>query len=561
MMTTQINLLLAISLTVLAVVAEASPKSVCEEIAAEQHQPCEQTEYDAYLQCVHSQNEVRRRKRDLECPFAEVDTPSNQTQPITANCQKLNFDCRYKCDQNESCEAACPVCPLNADEVADDYRTVIFEGENGETETFQARIEAGRNVTTIIRLTNIINNTNTIHAPVNLTTTNLNNIHVHTQNRTEAVNGTGVDFGLGATADGPCCFVVRPKTCFTSSVGIRCQHKRHKTCGSQCKSRTIHAQSRQRCSKSGKCDKKIAYVPEPDDSRCVYTNKWPYVSCGAKSGNRKKSCSGCYDHYGYGYENYHDDDTNEPDCTGCYDDAFDTGPLYRRGPVLRPYYYHQPPCLLMGTCVLVPTVDCGYGCYGDEFVDPAWGRRKPNRKHDEYEDEYEDEEETFPSEAEKPTTNSTAEQPTDDEVDDWETDGHKCKIVSEDGTVEIQNCTSEEFEENTYATSPNVPLDRDVNFADDFEDASRHRRHIEHRPARVHRRQEAKRMMELWENDYYGDEDLEEEPYEKHSGRVIEDSWEDDDEVPKRLVRRRPKKQKKHPQVVYEDDDEESSSY
>lgn len=555
MMTTQSYLVLVISLTILTVVAEASPISLCEEIeAGEQHQSCEQTEYDAYLQCVHSQNEVRRRKRDLECPFAEDETPSNQTKPLTVNCQKLNFDCRFKCDKNESCEAACPVCPLNADEVADDYRTVIFEGENGETETFQARIEAGRNVTTIIRLTNIINNTNTIHAPVNVTTTNLNNIHVHTQNRTAAANGTVVDFGLGYTKDGPCCYAVRPKTCFTSSVGVRCQHKRHKTCGSQCKSRIIHIQSRQRCTKSGKCDKKIAYVPEPDSSRCVYTKKWPYVSCG----QRKKSCSGCYDHYGYGYENYHDDDENAPDCTGCYDDAFDTGPLYQRGPVLRPYYYHQPPCLLMGTCALVPIVDCGYLCYGDEFVDPAWGHRKNHKSNDNYEDEYVDEEDTQSSEDIEPSTDSTTKgTPTDvNKEDDWETDGYKCKIVSDDGTVEIRNCTSEEFEENPYATSPNGPLDHDVNLADDGEDF-RHRRQVQDRPARVHRRQEARRMQELWENDYYVDEDVETR-VDKHS--VVEDSWEDEDEEPKRLVRRRPKHQKKRPQIVYEDDDNETNS-
>lgn len=211
----------------------------------------------------------------------------------------------------------------------------------------------------------------------------------------------------------------------------------------------------------------------------------------------------------------------------------------------------------MGTCALVPIVDCGYGCYGDEFIDPAWGHRKRNKSQDDYEDEYEDEEETVSSEAENPTTNSTAEEkPTDD---DWETDGHKCKIVSEDGTVEIQNCTSEEYEENIYATSPNVPLDHDVNFADTSEDA-RHRRHIAHRPARVHRRQEARRQLELWENDYYDSDAEEEKPSERQSHRMIEDSWEDEDEEPKRVVRRRPKHQKKHPLVVYEDDDEEANS-
>uniref|UniRef100_A0A1B0D4W9 Uncharacterized protein n=1 Tax=Phlebotomus papatasi TaxID=29031 RepID=A0A1B0D4W9_PHLPP len=96
--------------------------------------------------------------------------------------------------------------------------------------------------------------------------------------------------------------------------------------------------------------------------------RWPYVTCG---GHRESFCEGCYEHYGYGYDSYYGG--HGPECHGCYDDGFEYGPMYRRGPVLRPYYYHEPPCFLTGTCYDGYDLECGYGCYGHEYIDPAWG--------------------------------------------------------------------------------------------------------------------------------------------------------------------------------------------
>lgn len=444
-----------------------------------QEEKCEQTEYSAYLECVHAQKQIRHKRQANDCPLNENNEESQK--PLTDNCQKLNFDCRYACGANNSCVDDCPVCPLNADLVAADYRTIIIESEDGKREIFKARIEADRNITTIIKLTNIINNTNTLHFPTNLTTNNLNNIHIHKQ------NSTAEDFGLGVTEAGSCCYVVQPKRCYASSTGPRCHHKRHKTCGPQCKSQIIHAQSRKRCNKKGKCDNKVAYVPQPGKPKCIYIEWWPYVACGVEvKHQKKKSCEGCYDHYGYGFENYHDED--EPDCKGCYDDGFDLGPLYRRGPVLRPYYYHQPPCFLTGTCAPYPSPDCGYGCYGGEFVDPAWG--------DYDESNYED----------RPSLNDIPANNTVDSGDsgsgDWEIEVHKCKVLSDDGTIEIRNCTSSDYDDNPYAAEPKIQLNEDNEFEDESD--VRYRRHAVHDTEKPSRSVHGKKHLE---NNYIDDDD------------------------------------------------------
>lgn len=536
--------------------------------AATDVSPCQQTEYEAYVQCIHSNKEIKRKKREADCPFAsnattvpEPHDDSKPAEPLLSTCKRIEFDCRSECAGNSSCEADCPVCPINADLVAaipdsDNYRTIIFEGPDGQKETFQARIEAGRNVTTIIRLTNIINNTNTIHAPVNVSTTNLNNIQVHSNVTTdEDTNSTKPDFGLGTTADGSCCYVVRPKTCSASTAGMRCAHKRHKTCGELCRSRVMHAQSRQRCSqRSGKCTKKIVYVPEPSDTKngtssCVHSKKWPYVRCGAK----KRSCNGCYDHYGSGFDQFYDDDDDDADrqdmlekCHGCYDDGFDMGQMYRRGPVLRPSYYHEAPCYLKGTCVVVPMImDCGYGCYGDQFVDPAWG----NQLHDDDDGSYDDGD-YLDDDSSKNNTNSS----------EWQVEVYKCKYISDDGDVEIKNCTETEFNENPYATSPSLDDEQSGDVAENDEDElfyadTRHRRHAIHRaphvvpPAHHHSRNKVQVEKEV-------------------KGKVVEDEWDEemDDEVEeepeehqfKRFVRQRKQhhKKMKKPAFVYDENDE-----
>lgn len=263
-------------------------------------------------------------------------------------------------------------------------RNVEIIGENSTTYQHSERIPAARNITTVIKLNNYINNTNHINVPTHINTTNINNITVFT-NFTDS-------FGLGATAKGPCCFAVQPKRCHTSPVGPRCHHKRHKTCGQQCTARTIHV----RAGHSGR----VNYVPQPSP-KCIYTDNWPYVNCGHR---RRDPCDGCYDDPYY---------APPPHCNGCYDDGFEYGQLYRRGPVLRPYYQPQAPCYLSGAC---------------EYDDYDYGSGQPEM--------YDDSE----------PSNST-------EVEgELGTVLHKCRVVSDDGSISIKNCTVEQ--DNPYATAP-----------------------------------------------------------------------------------------------------------
>lgn len=303
--------------------------------------------------------------------------------------------------------------------------------------------------------------------PTNVTTTNLNNVHVHTGNN-KTTSDEGGDYGLGSTVDGSCCIVVRAKTCAVTTSGPKCQHRRHKTCDDEvCTAPVMHAQTRRRCDRKGVCHKKIVYIPEPGPQKCVNIDQWPHVVCGTLV-QGKRNCEGCYDHYGYGYQNYHGK-MIKSECRGCFDDAWDEGQRYRRGPVLRPFYYHQPPCYLIGTCV--PYDDCGYGCYGDEFLDPAWGTR-PHRGHADRDIYYEDEIDDSGEFEDENSTNSTT------DSGEFVKETIKCKMVSGNGTI-VRNCTDNGLDGNEFAKEPNVNFVDDISegTADEFDLESRYRRH------------------------------------------------------------------------------------
>lgn len=428
---------------------------------------CEQTDYESYRNCIQSNNELRNKRQvTIDCP--STTTTNAPYESIEANCLKINFECRYKCDQNVTCENLCPVCPLNANEVIEEtdtgalgYKRLYIIGDDGKLEKYETKIDAGKNITTVIRLTTVINNTNTIHIPTTVNASSVNNIHLYPNNKT-ASNETDddYDFGLGHTAAGPCCLIVKPKVCHHSSNGLRCQHHRNKVCGSQCTSRVMHEQSQLRCNKVGKCRKTIVNVPQPDRPKCVYTKKWPHVSCG---GVQTKLCHGCYEHYGHRRSH---SKKHQTDCDGCYDDGFNLGPLYRRGPVLRPFYHHQAPCYLIGTCVLVPVPISNY-IGGMDYFDPnAFDEDDLNYENEDDEENFDDAE----FEAIDDNQNKTA--------DDWAVEIHKCKVVSDDGTIEIKNCTNSDLEDNPFAASPNIHTSNDLLEIEDESLSSRARRHL-----------------------------------------------------------------------------------
>uniref|UniRef100_A0A182PUU1 Uncharacterized protein n=1 Tax=Anopheles epiroticus TaxID=199890 RepID=A0A182PUU1_9DIPT len=371
---------------------------------------CDQTEYEAYRDCIEELKTTRHKRQALPCPPVIV-APVTQTE--------------------KPFEVLVPVNPLpilKEPQLKSLDRTVIVhphDEEDEEENSVHYRVPV--NVTTVIRLTNVVNNTNHIHMPAVVNSTNVNNIHVYA-NLTKPAKDDAKE---------RCCTVVGPKSCQTTTEGVRCTRDRFKSCGPQCTSDVIHVQKRQRCTRAtGECKEKIVYVPQPEKPTCVYVDDWPYVACG-KLANMSVICAGCYDHYGYGYTAYNGHARIQDKCRGCYDDAFDMGPRYRRGPVLRPYYYHQPPCFLMGTC---PTnyVDCGpEGCFGHDRIDPAWGAQpfepalNPSNVLYYDPDDY---------------------QETNEESDDWGVPAEKCVVVTDGSTITIKNCT--EGANNPYMAAP-----------------------------------------------------------------------------------------------------------
>uniref|UniRef100_A0A182W0Y5 Uncharacterized protein n=1 Tax=Anopheles minimus TaxID=112268 RepID=A0A182W0Y5_9DIPT len=393
--------------------------SPCIDLQYSGEKVCEQTEYEAYRDCIEELKLSRQKRQAIFCPPLVVEPVIQTEKPFSI---------------------LVPVKPLAVKRVPmlkDLDRTIIVRpdsnqidaGPEDDENSVQYRVPV--NVTTVIRLTNIVNNTNHIHMPTTLNNTNVNNIHVYT-NLTEAAD-------TESKPEPACCTAVRPKTCQTSTQGIHCKHHKFQTCGPHCTSKVIHIQKRTRCNRNtGECKEKVAYVPQPEKPTCVYIDDWPYVVCG-KLANMTAICAGCYDHYGYGYEAFNGHSRMQDHCRGCYDDAFDVGPKYRRGPVLRPFYYHQAPCYIAGDCA--DSYDnCAFGCYGHDQIDPAWGNMgrqsfdpmldPPNTVYNDSDDFY--------------VSNEIS--------DDWGVPTNKCAVVTDGTTIAVKNCT--QGIDNPYIAAP-----------------------------------------------------------------------------------------------------------
>lgn len=348
---------------------------------------------------------------------------SNQVQAINPVAPQVIYEAPVASGSQTEAQyilAAAPVRPVPApglvpaDPINREYEII---GQNGSYKHSQV-YPSPRNITTVIKLHNYINNTNVINMPTHINSTNINNITIYTNSSEEN------RYGLGYTDNGPCCFAVQPKRCHGGSYGVRCHHRRHKTCGNQCTSRIIHVKSQNRCGHES-CGVNVDYIPQPSP-KCVYTDSWPYVNCGYR---RRDACDGCYDHYSSGYENYQ---ASYSQCRGCYDDGFEYGQMYRRGPVLRPFYQAEPPCYITGACA-----STGYG-YGSGY---GYRSYPPPNAPEFYDEEFESGEEGNGNNTE--TVES-----------DWGVQITKCRVLGENGTAEIRNCT---ISENPYASAPINP--------------------------------------------------------------------------------------------------------
>lgn len=132
-------------------------------------------------------------------------------------------------------------------------RNIVIENDN-EKKYYRGYVEPSSNITTIIRLTNLINNTNIVNVPTTLNNTNINNIHIVNN---KSVTESGGKYGLGTVEAGPCCWLMKPGSCKKTTMGLKCSHKKTKVCGKQCVKEMIY----------------------PSQNPCGNIPQWPYVIC------------------------------------------------------------------------------------------------------------------------------------------------------------------------------------------------------------------------------------------------------------------------------------------
>ncbi|RZB73495.1 hypothetical protein BDFB_011999 [Asbolus verrucosus] len=210
------------------------------------------------------------------------------------------------------------------------------------------------NITTVIHLNNVINNTNLISLPVTVNNTIFNNITSTRRNGIIYTNNK-------QTLQDNCCLTIGPRQCVPQKEFpyVRCFHIRKKACGYICSAPVVHYQKHEICDNDVNvqqpCHQQIIYVPQPQP-RCAYQPSWPYVTCG----NRElQSCEGCYSHY-----------IKKEDVTRCsnfcYDDGYGIGPYYRQAPFYRPGFAHVPSCYQTGFCNGFENFE-GYGEYNPNY--------------------------------------------------------------------------------------------------------------------------------------------------------------------------------------------------
>jgi len=170
---------------------------------------------------------------------------------------------------------------------------------------------------------------------------------------------------------------------------------------------------------------------------------------------------------------------------------------------------------------------------------PRWKRRWRNCFFEDAENDLEN-------------SNATNANKTEEGADDWAIEIHKCKVVSDNGTIEIRNCTSEDIEDNPYAGAPaDIPYDEEDGENEDYDgldDTVRIQRHVNQKNViqkhvnkrRVRRPQVV--YIPVLENLNYDEGASEEYDY---------------DDFSRRHRSRKPKSHQRKNSFVYDDEDEE----
>lgn len=322
----------------------SSKKEKCEVVTQED---CENmtSEYEKYRACME-----RRTKRSTDCSGDSCDDCDCNTCSYNS-CNTCGSCCAQCCQSqtcttsnccHQTCRAECRSnsCRSSCKKRCTERAGFLVQTSEGQSQVSH-KSDSKHNITTVIHLNNVINNTNLINLPINVNNTVFNNI----TNEGGQTGGYYVGGGGGhiqqQSKEG-CCTTVGPRQCIpqTEYPFTRCFHLRQKTCGPMCTAPIVHYQKHEVCDSEQQqpCHQQIVYVPQPQP-KCAYHSTWPYVTCG----NSQVSCDGCYDHY-----------IKREDLTKCsnycYDDGYGAGPYYRQGPYYRPGYAHVPSCWQTGTC-------------------------------------------------------------------------------------------------------------------------------------------------------------------------------------------------------------------
>lgn len=303
-----------------------------------QNEKCNEMDYSAYVQCIRKR--IRRSVdyddcdtcNDCNCDYCN----SNECQPFCTSCCR-ETSCSTSSCCHKSCHSQCRTsrcrqkCRKSCSET-----TVIGSLP-------QVAGSSLGNITTVITLNTALNNTNIIDVPIVLNNTNINKPTFES-----SIQQSGQSNQQGTTQQN-CCNVVGQRQCYPQPYFPfrQCYHPKAYRCGNICGSHTMHTQS---------YNQQDFYIPQPSP-RCYYQQYWPYVSCGSY---QQHSCEGCYDHYSSG-------GTPPSSCSsGCYDEGYDLGWMYRQGPFFQRSYGFQPPSYLFEN-------NYGFPGYGLPFFNPMQG--------------------------------------------------------------------------------------------------------------------------------------------------------------------------------------------
>ncbi|XP_044734935.1 uncharacterized protein LOC123297368 [Chrysoperla carnea] len=218
--------------------------TVCEELKQltdEKIQEfCKSTEYSVYMKCVEYnkkkfQEQKRRMKRhtdcDLDCDQDDIcdnNICQNSCRSCGNDCNECNSCsrctsqtcCHRHCHRQcitTSCRRACVNNCVNTTSTSNNAPNI--------SHTSNTTVLNSYNLTTSIKFTNYINTSNVVDIPININTTNINNITL-----TEQVSNTE------RQGQELCCYITTPTECVNITVApyVQCIHRRHKVCGQEC---------------------------------------------------------------------------------------------------------------------------------------------------------------------------------------------------------------------------------------------------------------------------------------------------------------------------------------